>query len=103
MEKHSFKIFKTKFFFDTLGKKGFFYVACKNPPARLEINGPPADMEKYTSEFRKKYRKTFVKNGKLVAIAKNRIKNAKSLLKDLKTYSRELKEMQIKKVELKNN
>jgi tRNA nucleotidyltransferase (CCA-adding enzyme) len=100
MKKYGFDVLDSKFAFDVVMKKGFFYVACKNPSAKTEISGPPVGLEKYAANFRKKYKKTSVKNGKVVAIVKTKVRNAKDLLNELAGYKRELKEMQIKRVYL---
>jgi len=100
MKKYGFAVLDSKFVFDVVMKKGFFYVVCKNPSARTELSGPPVGLEKYVAEFKKKYKKTSVKNGKIIAIVKTKVRNAKELLKELAGYKRELKEMQIKRVYL---
>jgi len=100
MKKTGFAVLESKFFFDIVKNKGFLHVIYKKPLAKLEISGPPIEMKKHADSFKAKYGKTFSKKGKIFAIIARKVRNPEDLLKELRKYSRETKEMLIKKISI---
>ncbi len=68
-------------------KKGnalFWYIPkISELSAEKEWQGPPAEMKKMADEFRKKYKKTFIRAGRVYAIVKRKHTSPKSLAKEL--------------------
>ncbi len=60
----------------------WFFIDGKKLDAVIINSGPPVALKKHVAEFKKKYRKTFVKDNKLYAKAKRKYVDAGSLLKD---------------------
>lgn len=61
----------------------WFFIESKKLDAVIVQSGPPAALKKHAAEFRKKYKKTFVKDNRLYAKAKRKYVDAGSLLKDV--------------------
>lgn len=66
-------------------KKSFFWFfpKLKKLPDTLEWEGPPTEMKNCVKEFKKKYKKTFTKKGRIYAIIKRKHKMPEALVKDL--------------------
>lgn len=78
LEKNGFKIVFKEIKFN--GKKGIVYIIYKIPQSKMLIIGPPMQLEKHVSRFRRKYRKTFSSNGRICAYGKRGIKDIKSMV-----------------------
>ncbi len=67
-ELEEFGIIKKGWWWDRDSKAYFWYVFTRDKLApSIEREGPPVDMKKFATIFRKKYRKTHVRNGRLYA------------------------------------
>ena len=60
----------------------WFFIDSKKLDAVVVNSGPPVALKKHAAEFKKKYKKTFVKNNKLYAKAKRKYVDVVALLKD---------------------
>ncbi|MBN1644866.1 nucleotidyltransferase domain-containing protein [Candidatus Woesearchaeota archaeon] len=65
------------------GKKAeFWYVLCKDKlPETFEIIGPPAEIKEHAKKFKKKYKKTHVKKGRVCSKAKHKYRKIEELLR----------------------
>tara|TARA_Y100000310_G_scaffold342247_1_gene444646 strand:+ start:54161 stop:55399 length:1239 start_codon:yes stop_codon:yes gene_type:complete len=61
-----------------------FYYTLENDklPKTIEVSGPPLNVKYHADLFKKKHKKTFIKNKKLFAVEKRKFTNAKDLVKD---------------------
>ena len=64
-------------------KAGELHMQIKKLPDEKEWEGPPLSMEKMVKEFRKKYKKTFRKNGRIYAKVKRKLTTPEGCLKDI--------------------
>jgi len=62
----------------------FYYVLKHDKlPKIIEVLGPPLKIEKHATIFKKKHKKTFIKNKRIFAIEKRKHSNARDLIKSL--------------------
>lgn len=103
LEREEFKVIKKEVEFICF-KDGeytsLFYVIYKEPPTIEIIEGPPLSMKEHAERFRQKYKKCFVKDNKMYAKIKRRIRKIKDLVEHIKKGS-ELKDMQVSRIEIK--
>jgi len=62
----------------------FYYTLEKDKLSKtVEILGPPLKFKKHVSIFKKKHKKTFVKNKRMFAVEKRKFTDAKDLVKNI--------------------
>ena len=49
----------------------------------MEIQGPPMKIKNHVDLFKKKHKKTFIKNNKIFSLEKRKFTNAKKLIEQL--------------------
>lgn len=97
MEKNSFGILQKEIEFKK--KEATFYILYKKPSAGLIVAGPPINLVENLINFKKKYKKVFVKNGKAFAKTERKIKDIKDVENFVKKSS-EMRDMEISKFKL---
>jgi tRNA nucleotidyltransferase (CCA-adding enzyme) len=99
LKKENFSIIKTEIDFNEQNLEAIFYLIVKEPPKTIFVQGPPIKIDKkYLEAFKKRWKKAFVKKGKLYAKAKRKFANFQQFLNNLKKEP--LKEMGIKEVKI---
>ena len=76
-----FKVIESDMLWDAKGKSLFYY-ALQNAklPEMTELSGPPLKITKHAEIFKKKHKKTFVKNNRLFAVEKRKFTDARVLI-----------------------
>lgn len=94
LEKNDFKIILKEIKFEK--QKSSLFLIYKKPPAKAKvlIEGPPAKLTEHVNKFKKKYKKTFSRQGKVCAYEKRKIKDIKDLI-DYLRKTNPLKDMSI--------
>ena len=78
-------------------RKAALFIIYKTPAASEIIEGPPISMEEHTKSFKKQYKRIFIKQGRIFAQIKRRIREINDLLKLIKS-SEILRDMDIKSI-----
>lgn len=65
--------------------EALFYYALKDTelPKTIELSGPPLKIKRHVVLFKKKHKKTFIKNNRIFTIEKRKFTNAKALIKNI--------------------
>ena len=79
---NEFKVVKSNFVF---GEKAVFWYKMKNKelPKKVEVRGPPINLEQHVKEFKKKHKTTIIKNGIIYSMENRKYIKAEDLLKNL--------------------
>ena len=92
MQKNGFAVLKKEIEF--AGKEAKMYATYKKPSSIRIVPGPPINKIDSLLNFRKKYRKVFIKNSKAFARARRKIKDIKGLVNSVNS-SPEIRDMGI--------
>lgn len=99
MKKNGFVIVKSIYGFSEKNMNAVYYFTYQEPGKELVIAGPPLNIpEKFIKKFKNRWKKTFVRKGKLYAKAKRKFFDIKKLVREIPKA--QLKEMFIKKIEI---
>ncbi len=98
LKKENFSIVSSHFDFNEKSLESRYFFVIKEPSLEIIMPGPPITIEKkYQDNFKRGWKNTFIKNGRLYAKAKRKFSNFPEFLKQA---TQNMKEMGIKKVEI---
>jgi tRNA nucleotidyltransferase (CCA-adding enzyme) len=80
---HGFKVIESDMLWHSSSALLYYILEDDNLPKTIEISGPPLKVKYHADMFRKKHKKTFVKNKKLFAIERRKYTNAKDSIKNI--------------------
>jgi tRNA nucleotidyltransferase (CCA-adding enzyme) len=99
--KNDFKVLDYGWNWDESSNALFYFILKKETLSKNKIwQGPPLKAEPHLKAFKKKYKKTFVKNGKIYANVKREYINPEDLIKEL--IKNDYLKDKIKDIKLKN-
>ncbi len=93
-----FSVIKEHFDFNESTLEGLFFLIVKEPSSKITISGPPIKLgDKFVNSFKKKWKKTFIKNQRIYAET-SRNTSFENFIKNLDKY--QLKEMKIRDLKI---
>jgi tRNA nucleotidyltransferase (CCA-adding enzyme) len=100
MKKNGFNVIKSIYGFSEKNLNAIYYFIYKEPNKEFLIEGPPLNInEKYIKKFKKRWKKTFVKNKRIYTKTTRKIFSVKNLVMGIPKT--QLKDMFIKKIEIR--
>ncbi|MBI2654569.1 CCA tRNA nucleotidyltransferase [Candidatus Woesearchaeota archaeon] len=83
-KKHNFKIINSNWEWNKKDDASFYFLFDKKPlPKTTEIEGPPIKIKQHADNFRKRHKRTFIKNNKVYATEKRKFILPEQLSKNL--------------------
>ena len=84
IDKKEFNVYESGWKWDKEKKALFWFILDPKKLSEFIVwQGPPVNLREHADKFKKKYKKTFVKKGRLFAKVKRKYKNSDKLIKDL--------------------
>jgi len=84
LKKHDFEAIKADWEWDKKNDAVLYFLFDSKPlPKNIEIGGPPVKMAQHAGNFRKKHKKTFIKNGKVFAAEQRKFTAPEDILDSL--------------------
>ncbi|HJO01950.1 MAG: CCA tRNA nucleotidyltransferase [Candidatus Woesearchaeota archaeon] len=81
---YSFKIMESDMLWHSKNSSLFYYILENDELTKtMEILGPPLKIKRHADAFKKKHKKTFIKNKKICATEKRKFTNAADLVKNI--------------------